>query len=184
MLRTPRGRPLPPVSGRFGAAFRVCTSAPGNGASADAGVPRSHEGELGRPVAVSSRGFLGTRASRPHSRFRGLRPRAGGTPAHPGAPATAVRSPPPATPGETPAAADAPFPGAPAGQDGGQTASRCRGLPACLPADLGASVIYTSKRCLNHLTNGCDSGLSGSSTRWCTAWCNCLPGSSCHASQV
>ena len=178
VLRTPRGRPLPqPVSGRFGAAFRVCTSAPGNGASADAG-------ELGRPVAVSSRGFLGTRASRPHGGGAPGNENAGGTPAHPGGPATAVRSPPLATPGETPASTDAPFPGAPAGQDGGQTASRCRGLPACLPADLGASMIYTSKRCLNHLTNGCDSGLSGSSTRWCTAWCNCLPGSSCHASQV
>ena len=45
-------------------------------------------------------------------------------------------------------------------------------------------VIYTSKRRLNQLTKGCDSGLPGSGTRWCTAWCNCLPGSSCHASQV
>ena len=57
-------------------------------------------------------------------------------------------------------------------------------LPARVPADLDAPGIYTSKRCLNQLTNGCDSGLSGSSTRWCTASCNCLPGSSCHASQV
>ena len=58
------------------------------------------------------------------------------------------------------------------------------GSPGLRPAALDAPVIYTSKRCLNQWTNGCDSGLSGSSTRWCTAWCNCLPGSSCHASQV
>ena len=33
---------------------------------------------------ASSQDVLGTRASRPHSYFRGLRPRAGGTPAFPG----------------------------------------------------------------------------------------------------
>ena len=55
----PRERRLPLDAGVLG------TVLPGNG-------PPGYEG------------LLGTRASRPHSHFRGLRPRAGGTPAFPG----------------------------------------------------------------------------------------------------
>ena len=39
---------------------------------------------------ASSQGVLGTLVSRPHSHFRGLRPRAGGTPAFPGSRASAA----------------------------------------------------------------------------------------------
>ena len=44
--------------------------------------------------APLSRTPLGTRASRPHSYFRGLRPRAGGTPAFPGSLVKALKTAP------------------------------------------------------------------------------------------
>ena len=59
---------------------QVCLSRTLLGPAPDTGTaPLTDAGVLGTAL-------LGTRASRPHSHFRGLRPRAGGTPAFPGAP--------------------------------------------------------------------------------------------------
>ena len=69
----------------------IRSSAPGEILSADPGlhpapVPGRHVRCGVFAKHTSSQGVLGTRASRPHSHFRGLRPRAGETPAFPRAP--------------------------------------------------------------------------------------------------